>query len=227
MSSVARVATGTLLIACSLLRADWTVEKRVDSMTDREIRLAVSTNAEGFLLQFYRNTDNSVWATFRLPDTGSDVLGSDAPVYRVDKHPPTTIGPQSPLLPSSFEVKPKWLNWLVFHGDGPANRGTLRDIMEGTRVIFRYFLFTGGYKETSFSLVGAKAVIADALGVPAEVDSAAAAREEAFVQATSEMTDRCQKVSKDLSAFAECLKKHSDCLKVAKGDAVLFRECVK
>ena len=42
---------------------------------------------------------------------------------------------------------------------------------------FRYYLSTGGFKETSFDLPGAKAAIAEAVGVKAEADPVVAKAE--------------------------------------------------
>ncbi len=50
-------------------------------------------------------------------------------------------------------IEPKWVNFAF---GAPA----WEQLMGGDGVIFRFWLFTGGYKETSFTLGGAARAIA-------------------------------------------------------------------
>ena len=49
----------------------------------------------------------------------------------------------------AYEWKPKWVNFLIWHGkedEGIAN--DFVQLMEGQKVVFRYYLSIGGYKDT-------------------------------------------------------------------------------
>lgn len=164
----------------------WSVDRHVDSMTDRLVKKAVVRNPEGHELQIYREQEHGrVYGTFRISDDSSDILDpEELPIYRVDKREPERIVgrafEESTDIPSA-RAKPKWVHFLLWHGEGrTAVAGTLRDLMDGDQVVFRYFLFTGGYKETRFSLEGAKEAIAEALDIAPDPTVAERQREEAL-----------------------------------------------
>lgn len=205
--------------------ADWSEDIRQDSMTDEVISSALCASQSGFSLRLYRVSDGTIWATFRLPDASLDVLASRAPIFRIDKLEPVDIDGIRKTIAEMVEQEPKWVSWQVFHGGGAPNRGTLRDIMEGTTIVFRYFLFTGGYKETSFSLVGAKSAIASALQIPAEADSQTAAREAALLKIHSDAVEECRK-NTDFNAMVKCVERCAECLVAAEGDPEKLRECL-
>lgn len=163
------------IVAPGVAFAAWHVEERTNAMTDARVSYAVVTNKDGHELKVTRWDDGRVWATFRLADRSLDVLGERSPMVRVDKLEPQDLDSfrtsSVPLLAAMIQSEPKWVSWVIFHGNGPANNGALRDLMNGHRVVIRYYLFTGGYKETDFTLAGAKVAIAKAVGVPAEVEA--------------------------------------------------------
>lgn len=195
----------------------WVVETERDSMTDRERKSATVRNAAGFKLSFYRAEGGEVWMLFALPQQSLDVLGSPLPMFRIDKLKAEEIESSKRLsqLISAPMVKaePKWVNVRVWHGKGEPLSGTLRDFMEGNEVVFRYWLFTGGSKETSFDLRGGKQAIAEALAVAADPDPAA-------VRADRESKARLQ------AAIARCDAEFP----IAGGDRTMIRnniECKK
>ena len=150
--------------------AQWVVETQTDAMTDEARRIARVENGAGFTLSVYRVGGEAVWATFRLPAEGLDVLAADhVPMYRVDKHEPVdlqVIFRLRDILPDMYVAEPQWVNFQLWHGkEDELPSEDLEKWMTGERIVFRYFLFTGGYKETSFSLVGAAAAISEATGV--------------------------------------------------------------
>jgi hypothetical protein len=215
-----------IAIAPVLARADWVVDVHQDSMTDEIISSAICVNPEGFTLQVYRVKSGAVWATFRLPDTNSDVFSKKMPIMRVDKLAPDDLGDAATIMPELIQQEPKWVSWRIFHGEGAPDRGSLRDLMDGTKVVFRYYLFTGGFKETSFLLANAKTMIASALGVPVVADSNAAAKQAAFIKASEEATSRCMAMS-GADATKGCMDEYLKCLEIANGDADKLRECLR
>lgn len=154
----------------------WRVVQETDSMTDAVDKVAVAKNADGHSLTVWRAQDRKVWAAFRLSASSSEVFGSDLPIYRVDKLRAEKLEDMVALqkylgdkntLPTWLIAKPKWIIWQIESGEtGELKRdSSLAKLMTGGRVLFRYFLFTGGVKETSFQLDGATAAIESACDV--------------------------------------------------------------
>lgn len=157
----------------------------------------MTRNAQGFELSFYRiSPAGAVWANFSLPPDSVDVLGSQSLMYRIDQlkpvEPDAGRNSRIPGLSDMVKREPKWVNFLVWHGKDQPLTGTLRDFMEGKSVIFRYYLATGGSKETAFDLRGGKDAIAQAVEVDANPDPAAVAQEKARIAAASEAMEKCK-----------------------------------
>jgi hypothetical protein len=212
-----------LLVACCLAAianaSTWTVETKTDSMTDQIRRSATVKNEQGFRLSIYRVESGAVWALFALPEAGSDVLGSRLPMLRIDKKQPQNLDDSRQvegLAGFSFaKSEPKWVNFLLWHGKGEPNTGTLRDLMDGQVVVFRYWLFTGGYKETSFALATAKEAIATALGVSAEADPIAARAEEERKARLSAANKECDAKYPLKAGDRQTMRASLECRKVA------------
>lgn len=221
------VATALVVVLTVVpAQADWKVDIRQDSMTDEIIASAIIANSEGFTLQIYRVKSGAVWATFALPDASVDVLSQRMPIMRIDKLEPDDLGDAATIRPELIQREPKWVSWRIFHGDGAPDRGSLRDLMDGTKALFRYYLFTGGFKETSFPLLNAKSAIASALGVPEASDPEAAAKQAALSDAVEEALARCMAMP-DAGAMKECMDEYVQCLETASGDALKLRECLR
>ncbi|MBK8095053.1 MAG: hypothetical protein IPK32_24565 [Verrucomicrobiaceae bacterium] len=151
--------------------AEWRIGSSVDSMTDKQTKMATTTNSTGHRLSIYRSPSGAVYGLFSLPETNAEILDSRLPMYRVDKL--EVVDMDSAKSAASiversgggrlFVSKPKWLNFLVYHGEGEPKTGHLRDIMDGKAMIIRYWLLSGGHRETTFDLIGAKQAIAAAL----------------------------------------------------------------
>jgi hypothetical protein len=123
-------------------------------------------------------------ANFRIPPSDAAQLdGKKLIVYRVDDYLPET--PQTQTEENRFlepavhrhiiDAQPKWVDWLV--GLPPPlgsdlQRRRLRQLSGGQRLIVRFYLFTGGSRDTEFTLVGAPEALADVAGVPMTFDRA-------------------------------------------------------
>lgn len=207
------IACMKLFIACGLAQASpWIVETKLDSMTDKLQKSATARNVAGFALSFYRRDAGEVWALFALPDGNFEVLGSQLPMYRIDALPPVDIESSKRVDKligrRSFSAEPKWVNFSVWHGQGEPLTGTLRNFMDGSRVVFRYYLLGGGYKETSFDLQGAKAAIAEAVGVQVEADPVAAKLENERKAAFAAASAKCDA---EYPLSAAMASKNRDC----------------
>lgn len=170
----------------------WRVEQRVDSMTDRPITTAVIANKSGHSLSLYQTDDGSAVANFSLPDRTADALDSEKLILvRVDKYPPEDVG-QMLRMEREFKIdglvewQPKWVNFSLGRNKDDPSR-MVRRLQKGQRVVVRYYLFTGGYKETEFSLAGARTAISEAIGVSADLDANAEKRIEDAEAASREV----------------------------------------
>tara|TARA_Y100000031_G_scaffold144424_1_gene175857 strand:+ start:151 stop:702 length:552 start_codon:yes stop_codon:yes gene_type:complete len=164
-----------LIFNQSLLHAGWVINKEVDSMTDKKTTSAVLSNDEGYELKLYTLASGEFFCTFALPTNSLDVLShSQAPMYRVDKNIQQDLNDLAKMHDKLIEhgaylysQEPKWCNFILSAVE-KKNRDTisgwvLEEFAKGEKIVFRYWLFTGGYKETSFSISGADKAILEVL----------------------------------------------------------------
>lgn len=212
---------------------DWRVVTVTDSMTDRVSKAAITTNSEGHQLRIAR-LDEGIWANFRLSENSVGVLGERSPMIRVDKLEPEDLdvfrrnvigGPFEHLV----QAESRSISWLLERGTS-SDFGTLREMMDGQTVVFRFFPFASDFKETEFSLRGAKSAISEATGIPPERDEAAAAafaakmkEGEGFTEALSSTLFSCGTTPG--AKFDRCFARHSECLRKSDLSAEKFLAC--
>jgi len=222
-----------MLTAQTASSAEWQLRAEVDSMTDRERKVASIRNDTGHSLSIYRLPDGSVWANFGLPKTNTEVLSSAQwPIYRVDKRTPRDLDSERRLqrlvrgYASRATLEPKWINFMVWNGKADAGRSEeLIELSEGTAVTFRYFLFTGGHSETTFPLHGAAPVIAEAIDISGNLKSGELQRIEALSSAIKAAQKSCESnaVRED---FSVCNGRVRSCAEKSGTYADQFRQCV-
>ena len=140
-------------------QASWSRKVQVDAMTDDSIRLVSTTTDDGYEFAVYRVAHGRVWARFTVPDASADVIAQDRLlVYRIDAGEPFDLGAQLRIqryLPNpTIQSEPKWVNFVMWHGEGSEIGKALRDMASGKKLLVRYFVFTGGSRDISFSLGG-------------------------------------------------------------------------
>lgn len=202
-----------------------------DAMTDEARKEVVTRNGAGHSLSFYR-VGRAIWMNFRLAGSSSDVLGNPAPMYRVDKNKPVDLEGMRRLqqdidrtLPTLYAQEPKWFNERVWHGDGLPGEG-LRRFLSGQTVVIRcYHLFTGGYKDTSFSLVGLGAAMKTAFDIDADVDPAAIEDDRALRVAFSERLKACHADHGGTPQLQTCRERALACVKASQS-AAAFEMCL-
>lgn len=149
-------------------------------------------------------------------------------MYRVDKNEGHDLETERRVTERGLRVplyawEPKWVNFRVWHGRETEGRSRdLKELMTGSSVVFRYFLSTGGYKETTFSLAGAGPAIADALGIALYPDSEA--RAGAFRAAHRGAFRTCRQ---DMRTFRACFERLASCERQAQRQVEAFEECMK
>lgn len=223
MIGVSRRQFAALAITCALATpvlvaaSEWKVMSRVDALTDAENKSAHVFNADGHAFAVFRLPSGRVVGVFKISDRSRDVLSHDLlPVFRVDKNDAVNTR----LRNASWE--PKWVQFDIA-GSNPSDRAVLASLMNGKQILFRYYRFTGGAQDTVFSLNGARAAIADALGMtdpdgplPAALD--AKARQEKAEGLCAALPE---------AARSTCQSKVSDCTNWYGNNPTAFRQCVE
>ena len=225
-----------LAFACTLSTssiAGWTVETRTDSMTDEVNKSADVVNQQGHSLAIYRRSNGSVWLNFRLSTKSFDQLAAEQTLeFRVDKFKSHTI-PMSAALEIQlnslglqlYSWEPKWVNFLIWDGKEQNGRGEmLNHLMQGSKVVFRYYLFTGGYKETSFPLNGAASAITAALNLGERLPPE---QENALRDYGKAKTDAMTACASKRSTFGECIDRVTACGKQYPDNIAEFQRCAK
>ncbi|UTJ05375.1 hypothetical protein [Arcobacter roscoffensis] len=150
--------------------AGWYVQKDVDAMTDKVEKMAIVKNNKGHSFMIYK-IGEEVWANFALSDNIFDTLDYEKSlIMRIDKNKATRIkqlkGLGEMVYNREFYVwKPKWINFILGKSKDEQMLKTinLKNLMNGSVLKVRYFISTGGYKDTSFTLKGSSKVIKEIL----------------------------------------------------------------
>lgn len=141
-----------LLIICYAqpAAADWSMYKK------GELR---SENRNTFRIDRGGNGPVRAWLVLRTQVAGA--FESRLPLYRVDTGKVHDL--QSALKVQTDKNKNRWIRWQI--DDGTGEIGTeLRELMNGTEIVFQYYLPGGEIQESIFPLKGAKEAIGDIMG---------------------------------------------------------------
>lgn len=92
-------------------------------------------------------------------------------------------------------------------------------------MVVRYHLFTGGYKETSFSLVGLSAAIKTAFDIDVDVDPAALEQDRQLRAAISARLKACFSEYQGRPDLEPCRARTLACAKSSKA-ATEFNGCI-
>ncbi|MEL0630731.1 hypothetical protein [Psychromonas aquatilis] len=210
--------------------ADWKVTSKVDSMTDQIKKTAEVNNPLGHKFSIYRlSKGGKVWANFKLSnDVFDQVDWERPPIFRVDKNEPTNLQSKVKLQKMGFNAydwSPKWVNFLIWHGKSEEGISVdLGLIMKGDTILFRYYLSTGGFKETTFSLNGASAAISEAIDIePNLLSSAPLQMTKEFKEAYVAEIKKCTKTKN----FVGCATPVKECKSKFENNVDKFLLCTK
>jgi len=162
----ARLAAALLAAAPALASARWDVVVEAPTDVDAEAEVAVVSNDSGHSLRVYRDDGGVVQAVFSIRE-GFDTL-SDAlcPTYQVDEEPPIATGLAGEC---ALDAKRARFSLGVVEEDRVIRSDALLELMNGSRLAFRYRIPSLGYRETTFSLKGSKQALNRAIGVDVAV----------------------------------------------------------
>ncbi len=152
--------------------AGWAFTKSIDPMTDEVECVASIVNETGHEFRLYNygpplyngGPKGAIWAAFLLPMSSMDVLGSEPLIFRIDDRPAQDLSRAQMMdgllknVDRVYNAEPKWVQWHTIFSldDGVELVDRLRD---GQSIRFRYALFTGGTKDTTFMLPGSPAAL--------------------------------------------------------------------
>jgi hypothetical protein len=151
-------------------------------------------------------------------------------MYRIDKNSPNDLAREKRVQEmgvgiQAYAWEPKWVNFLIWHGKESEGRGeTLNQLMQGKFIVFKYFLFTGGNKDATFTLEGAGPAIADVLGISTEANAENEALQTSYKDAFSAAQKICQQ---EMSTFRICFEKIAKCNKQANRSIAVFQKCLE
>ena len=244
------IITILVTLTTTLTLADWRVGQKVDPITDEVRTIAFVENEQGHTFSVYRIPGAAaVWGNFALSDKKMEQLDDKKPpVFRIDKHKPHDLNDAKRTQEiltrlnsdtGTYEWTPKWVNFLIWHGkpeEGLTDK--LIELMEGQKLIVRYYLFTGGYKDTAFTLKGSAPAIADAAGIDAKVDHAAQAKQDAYEAAYWAEMQKCQdmllaggesdsEIRRGFDKHKPCSDKVMACGKKAARNLSVFQDCIE
>jgi len=141
--------------------AQWRVAQDTPEGSSARIDVAMVENESGHSLTLYRDDRQVVRGALTIRG-GFDTIDPGAcPTYRVDERAPNSVtfaGERCRILPKQarFTLGPA----------GEARNQQLRRIMNGSRLVFRYRLGNGTYRETAFTLRGSKYALTTAIPSP-------------------------------------------------------------
>jgi hypothetical protein len=155
----------------------WVVNESKDAITDEVKRGASVTNKDGFTFSVYTVGPQDIWANFAIPSSDAAQLDAEMLiVYRVDdylaKTQDTNRFAERELHLHTIDVHPKWINWFAGARRSAGLQQTMHQLQGGRRLTVRFYLLTGGWRDTEFTLAGAREAVADVTGVPITWDVA-------------------------------------------------------
>ena len=225
------------LLIYSTAYADWKVITTTDAITDKVEKSAIVKNELGHSFSIYSiEPGGAVWGNFALSEEVIDQIDSKKPpIYRIDKNEPADLSSAKKrqelqkeigiIMSQTYSWNPKWVNFAIWHGnedEGIAEK--LVEVMEGEKILFRYYLSTGGYKETTFDLKGADKAISEAIGIPAKIDHAEQKMVIEFYKAVNAEIPKCVK---NVAELTSCTSRITKCKDQANKNIESFKSCME
>lgn len=229
-----------LAVICGLLATSsasantWSLDPQFRDPKTTEVGPAASaTNTDGYTVTIARAKDRRVYIVLKLPENSFDRLSLKGRIaaLRPDQKTVAFIEVSNSLagMEQPFTL-PGEVRSRLWHGQDDAPlAGTLRNILDSSKLTVRFFTDAGTTVDTVFDLVGAPPVIAKALGIPETVAPEATENAVAARRIKSEATRRCYLPSAAASDSKACMDAVERCGQndEATFNAVTYRACLK
>lgn len=149
-----------LLFSCPTL-ADWEIVTHTNIDNNLQTTIAHTENSEGYSLEIYRDGNGAVRSRFSMNNNINRLDGETCPTYQVDKRPIQNRSiNDAPCIASE-----KWSEFVLgYIIEKKVTSTLLHNIMNGNRITYRFAIEPYGYTETTFSLIGSKRALTEALG---------------------------------------------------------------
>ena len=150
--------------------SEWEYREIKDKMTDQVTYLAKILNSDGHGFSIYRIDDNNIRGAFILSESSIRTIESNISIlYRVDDNPAIDFSSAidfqntvSRVLGKSADMyvtHPRSVNFRLWVNDGGDINPQIVRIMNGDKLLVRYFTSNSDYVDTLFSLNGASDAI--------------------------------------------------------------------
>lgn len=222
-----------VLVSGTALADTWVVDQQfVDPKTREPVTAATTINPAGYRIAIFRNADTRVRIALFVPETSFDQLARTGRVaaLRPDQGAVTFIeGSSVASMEQPFSTGSA-VRAIVWHGQDYAPfYGTLRNILDSSKLTVRLFTDMSTTIDTTFDLKTAPSAISKALGVPETLASEAAQNALAASAAKANAAQRCYVSSAPFSASQACMASVTRCTPrdVTKFDATAYQACLK
>lgn len=222
-----------LLASAPALADSWNVNPEFrDARTKDDVVAAVASNQAGYAIAIFRNQDKRVRMVLELPKNSFDRLATsgriaairpDQKTVRFIENAPPMANLEKPYLHNESVTS------LIWHGSDPAPlTGTLRDILDASKLTVRFFTDTGTTVDTEFDLASAAPAIAKALGIPATLDADVSKNATTAAQLVVEASQRCYHPSVPSASASACMSSVVACAgkDQSKVDIPVFKACL-
>lgn len=216
----------TALLSSQALAWD-VVEGWNDPINGRNYTVAAETNAGGFSIHIFRDTDKKVYVVYSIPTSSFDRMPTEGRVLAIRPDNNDVREVKATIVAGAFgdftqsngiDVRDK-----LWHGEGESpTKGTLRDILDSETLHARFYTDTGSFIETEWSLTGAPEAISSAIGISVAADPAAQAWDKQQTELLINATNRCGADGTCLGRILPCFDLLTDVTKVE-----VFNACVK
>lgn len=166
-----QVAMAALLLILSIwpaaVTAQWQINEQPERFAESRGAIAETTNEAGHRLAIYRDAGGTIHARFSLNDRLLRLHELVCPTFQVDERQRHN----SSLNKRTCQLRPQQVEYtlgLLETNDELVSR-PLYEVMNGTRIHYRYRFEAGGYDQTSFSLDGSKRALVNIFGADIEV----------------------------------------------------------
>ncbi|MBS3998728.1 MAG: hypothetical protein KGZ67_15560 [Hydrogenophaga sp.] len=163
-----QLATMAILFFAQAAYAEWIFVNKVDEFTDKQVRYAAYSDAEHRVQLSYEG--KAVWVFISRKKIGT-IEPNGLIEIRVDKNKPRVIDPvkskqlEKLLGQSTFQWEPATVGFLLWHGAEEEGCGYIGELLQGQELKVRYQISSLERDTFSASLVGAKQIIVNGLGL--------------------------------------------------------------
>ncbi|MEW8323407.1 MAG: hypothetical protein AB2606_12260 [Candidatus Thiodiazotropha taylori] len=221
-----------LLIISFVSGADWKVDKNFNDSSKTADSIAIVNNGQGDSFSLYRISNRSeVWTRFKLHGDFTDPADwNTPPMLRIDNNKPINLSRQKDLQVmgvgvDAYKGQQGQIDFLIWHGkESEGLSESLAQIMGGNKLIVRYYLSSGSYKESTFPLTDAETTISSALKISRKASLSAPQKNTTFKEFVLLEIKQCLQQTKSSNS---CLKRIKECRSKADKEINKFNSCYR